>query len=206
MQAWNDEASIFAHLTGGGGARSHVACYADQVYPIFALSRFAAKHRDSAALQAALRCARRICKVMGPEGQWWWHYDHRTGDVIEGYPVYAIHQDAMGPMALRAIEDASGESFDDYIRRGLRWLESSPELNGGSLIDEPAQMLWRKVARREPMKATRYVQAACTKLHPRLRAPGVDVLFPAAAVDYEDRPYHWGWFLYAWAPVQDAQP
>jgi len=206
MQAWNDESSTFAHLTSEGSARSHVACYADQVYPIFALSRFAARHRDAASLQAALRCARHICKLMGADGQWWWHYDHRTGDVIEGYPVYAIHQDAMGPMALRAIADASGESFDDYIRRGLKWLEASPELHGGTLIDEPAQMLWRKVARREPMKATRYVQAACTKLHPKLRAPGVDVLFPAAVIDYEDRPYHWGWFLYAWAPAQDPRP
>ena len=206
LQAWSDEASLFAHVTGSGGARSHVACYADQVYPIFALSRFYAKHRDAAALQAALRCARRICKVMGADGQWWWHYDHRTGDVIEGYPVYAIHQDAMGPMALRAVADASGESFDAFIERGLKWLEASPELNGGTLIDEPAQMLWRKVARREPMKATRYVQAACTKLHPRFRAPGLNVLFPAAAVDHEDRPYHWGWFLYAWAPVQDPRP
>ena len=205
MQAWNPDAGIFAHTAGGGSARSHVACYADQVYPIFALSRFAAKHRDRAALDAAVRCARRICALQGSDGQWWWHYDHRTGDVVEGYPVYAIHQDAMGPMALRAVAEASGESFDEHIRRGLQWLEASPELQGGSLIDEPAQMLWRKVGRREPMKATRYVQAALTKVHPRLRAPGMDVIFPAAAIDFEDRPYHWGWFLYAWAPVQDAR-
>lgn len=205
MQAWNNQAEIFAHVGGSGGARSHVACYADQVYPIFALSRYAAAHGEAAALEAAVRCARRICALQGADGQWWWHYDHRTGAVVEGYPVYAIHQDAMGPMALRAVADASHESFDRHIERGLRWLEASPELNGGTLIDEPAQMLWRKVARREPMKATRYLQAACTKLHPKLRAPGVDVLFPAAVIDYEDRPYHWGWFLYAWAAVQDLR-
>lgn len=205
MQAWNDEASIFAHVTGGGSARSHVACYADQVYPIFALSRFAAKHRDSASLQAALRCARRICALQGAGGQWWWHYDQRTGGVIEGYPVYAIHQDAMGPMALRAVAEASGQCFDDPISRGLRWLETSPELDGGTLIDEPAQMLWRKVARREPLKATRYLRAACTMVHPTLRVPGIDMLFPPAVIDYEDRPYHWGWFLYAWAGTQDRR-
>jgi hypothetical protein len=206
MQAWNAKAGIFGHTAGGGSARSHVACYADQVYPIFALSRFAARYGDRSALDAAVRCARRICALQGAGGQWWWHYDHRTGDVVEGYPVYAIHQDAMGPMALRAVADAGGGNFDEPIRRGLQWLQAAPELAGGSLIDEPAQMLWRKVGRREPMKATRYVQAACTMLHPRLRAPGMDVIFPAAAIDFEDRPYHWGWFLYAWAPVQDARP
>jgi hypothetical protein len=206
LQAWNPRSDLFGHTAGGGGARSHVACFADQVYPIFALSRLAARHGDLAALDAAARCARRICALQGADGQWWWHYDHRTGDVIEGYPVYAIHQDAMGPMALRAVQDAGGGEFDSEIRKGLRWLETCPELQGGTLIDDDARMLWRKVARREPMKATRYVQAACTMLHPSLRAPGVDRIFPAVVIDYEDRPYHWGWFFYAWAANQDPRP
>jgi hypothetical protein len=205
MQAWNPRSTLFGHIAGGSSARSHVACFADQVYPIFALSRYAAKYGDHTALDAAARCGRRICALQGADGQWWWHYDHRTGDIIERYPVYAIHQDAMAPMALRALQDAGGEPFDAAIAKGVQWLETCPELHGGSLVDDEAQMLWRKVARREPMKATRYVQAACTKLHPRLRAPGVDVIFPAVVVDFEDRPYHWGWFLYAWAARQDAR-
>ena len=206
LKAWNPGAALFGHTAGGRGARSHVACFADQVYPIFALSRYAAAHADLPALDAAVRCARRICALQGDAGQWWWHYDHRTGNVIEGYPVYAIHQDAMAPMALRAATEASGEPFGDYIRRGVEWLEACPELNGGTLIDESAQMLWRKVARREPGKATRYIQAACAMLHPRVRMPGVDTLFPPGTIDYEDRPYHWGWFLYAWAEAQDPSP
>jgi hypothetical protein len=206
LEAWNPRSALFGHSAGGGGARSHVACFADQVYPIFALSRFAARHADLPALDAAARCARRICARQGAEGQWWWHYDHRTGEVIEGYPVYAIHQDAMAPMALRAVEEAGGGDFREFTGRGLGWLERSPELHGGSLFDAAAPMLWRKVARREPMKATRYLQAACTRLHPSLRAPGVDALFPATVIDFEDRPYHWGWFLYAWAERQDPRP
>ena len=206
LRAWNAESSLFAHTAGDHGARAHVTCFADQVYPIFALSRVAASQGDLAALDAAARCARRICALQGSAGQWWWHYDHRTGEIIEGYPVYAIHQDAMAPMALRAVQDAGGGQFENPIQRGLRWLEHSPELNDASLIDTSAQMVWRKVARREPLKATRFVQAACTALHPRLRAPGADTLFPAVAIDYEDRPYHWGWFLYAWAASQDARP
>ena len=124
---------------------------------------------------------------------------------MESYPVYAIHQDAMAPMALRALKDAGGGDFDACIDRGLQWLESAPELEGGSLVDERAQMVWRKVARREPLKVSRFVQAACSRVHPALRAPGLDALFPPVAIDREDRPYHWGWFLYAWAPLQDPR-
>ena len=107
------------------------------------------------ALDAAARCARHFCDVMGPAGQWWWHYDWRTGDVVEGYPVYAVHQDAMAPMALLAVEDAGGPSFAKEVALGLEWLRSSPELSGGSLVDDQAGLIWRKVARREPSKLAR---------------------------------------------------
>jgi hypothetical protein len=30
--------------------------------------------------------------------------------------------------------------------------------------------------------------------------PGLNLVFPPMTVDYEDRPYHPGWFLYAWPP------
>ena len=205
LSAWHPASGLFAHTAGGATRRSHIACFADQVYPIFALARCSAAYDDLAALEAAAGCGRRICNLQGDGGQWHWHYDPRTGDVVESYPVYAIHQDAMAPMALRALKDAGGGDFDANIDRGLRWLESAPELEGGSLIDETAQMVWRKVARREPLKVSRFVQAACTRVHPALRAPGLDALFPPVAIDREDRPYHWGWFLYAWAPVQDPR-
>ena len=45
--------------------------------------------------------------------------DVRTGRVIEGYPVYAIHQDAMGPMALFALEDACGVQHWDEVRHSV---------------------------------------------------------------------------------------
>ena len=71
-----------------------------------------------------------------------------------------------------------------------------PELEGGSLIDDGAGLIWRKVARREPGKLSALLQAAASRLHPRLRVPGLDLLFPPA-IDYEDRPYHLGWVLHA---------
>ncbi|HEX5633877.1 MAG TPA: hypothetical protein VFX50_11650, partial [Gemmatimonadales bacterium] len=89
--------------------------------------------------------------------------------------------------------------------QGLAWLAQAPELAGGSLVDTRAGMVWRKVARREPRKAARYLQAAAAHLRPGLRAPGLDRLFPPGAIDYEDRPYHWGWFLYAWAATSSAR-
>jgi hypothetical protein len=210
MASFNERSGLFPHVPGGAGLRAHVTCFADQVYPIHALSLYSAARQEPRALEMASQCARVICERQGDAGQWWWHYDVRTGSVIEGYPVYAIHQDAMAPMALLALGAAGGPVMDAHIERGLSWLAAAPELTGGSLIDPAARMVWRKVARREPGKASRYIQSAATRVLPSLRAPGLDRLFPPGEIDYEDRPYHYGWLLYAWAqpepPSSDYRP
>lgn len=199
LYAFDERSSLFVHVDGNGGFRSHVSCFADAVYPIHALSLYSALTGNRRALTVASRCAAHVCELQGRAGQWWWHYDCRTGAVVERYPVYAIHQDAMAPMALFALDAAGGPSFDRAVERGLAWLQSAPELAGGSLVDPDAGTIWRKVARREPHKAARYLQAGASALHPRLRVPALDTVFPPTAIDYEDRPYHWGWLLYAWA-------
>ncbi|MGE4092132.1 MAG: hypothetical protein AB7G75_14955 [Candidatus Binatia bacterium] len=207
MQSCPSPKNVFPHLLGDGksGLRSHVSCFADLVYPVHALAHYAAITNSEEAIASASHCAQVFCRQQGPEGQWWWHYHQQTGDVIEPYPVYAVHQDAMAPMALFALGDVTGHDFSSYIEKGLAWLTKAPELGDGSLIDEDMSIIWRKVARREPRKMTRALQTLASRLHPRLRTPGVNVLFPAGAVDYEDRPYHLGWLCYAWSPKRLAQ-
>ena len=198
--------SVFPHVLGGNhGLRDHVSCFADMVYPIQALSLHYRATGHKPSLEAALGAAQLICKRQGAAGQWWWHYDRRTGEVVEGYPVYAVHQDSMAPMALFAIQEASGRDFREPIARGLAWLASCPELRGGSLVDRAAGLVWRKVARREPAKLTRYAQAVASGLHPRLRLPLADSLFPPGTIDYEDRPYHLGWILHAFPADRAAR-
>jgi len=201
-------AGVFPHVLEGPGtaARRHVSCFADFVYPIQALSTYHKLTGDRAALDAALDASALVIRLQGREGQWWWHYDARTGDVIEPYPVYAVHQDSMAPMALHALEQASGRDLGEPVARGLEWLFSSPELRGASLIDDEAGLIWRKVARREPGKLARYLQAAASRVKPSLRVPGLDHVLPPRSIDFEDRPYHLGWVLYAWPPSANGRP
>jgi hypothetical protein len=193
-------ATLFPHLTDPEQTslvRRHVACFADQVYPIQALARYSRRFGDVEALHVAQSCADRICEVMGPAGQWWWHYDARTGDVIEGYPVYSVHQDSMAPMALLDLAAAGGDSHKAAIRSGLQWLGAPPEING-SLIDSDVQIIWRKVGRREPKKLVRGIRAVSTAARPGLRLRALDTVFPPVSVDEESRPYHLGWILRTW--------
>lgn len=190
---------IFPHTLGHPtGLRAHVSCFADLVYPIHALVHYHRATGSREALDVAHEAATALCRRQGPAGQWWWHYDLRTGRVVERYPVYAVHQHAMGPMALFAVEESAGAGFTDAIARGLRWLASAPELVGGALLDERADIVWRKVARRGPRKLARLLQAAASRVHPALRVPGLGVALPPRAIDFECRPYELGWLLYAW--------
>ena len=200
MESFDQRSELFPHWPAGArgkAMRAHVTCFADWVYPVQALAAYAAKMCDERAKDVAVRCAARMCGLQGRAGQWWCHYDVRTGQVFERYPVYAIHQDAMAPMTLFDLEDHCGVAHHDAIVKSMQWLASSPEING-SLIDSAEDVIWRKVARREPGKLVRTLQASASRLHSGLRVPGVGKLFPPGAIDFETRPYHMGWLLYAW--------
>lgn len=199
LAAFSHEAGVFPHRLRPDGRdwRDHVACFADQVYPIQALARHHAAFGSPAALAIANRCAEQICRVQGPAGQWWWHYDARTGAVTEGYPVYSVHQDAMGPMALLDLQEAGGDDHMDAVRLSLRWMALAPEV-GRSLIDEERLLIWRKVGRSDPRKLVRGMRIAASRLHPRLRLGLLGGVFPARRIDFECRPYHLGWVLHTW--------
>ncbi|XVX19274.1 hypothetical protein ACQP1U_13260 [Actinomycetota bacterium] len=180
-----------------GRLRAHVGCFADQVYPIQALARLAAAGRTD-LLEHSARCADRIVEPQGGQGQWWWHYDSRTGGVVEGFPVYSVHQHAMAPMCLFDLQEAGGPDHSRAVELGLSWLTTHPE-TVDELIDDRFDVVWRKVGRREgATKAARKLNAVTTSLKAGLRVPGLDRLLPPGPVDHECRPYELGWLLYAW--------
>ncbi len=208
------DSPLFPHATGPGLVpwyRSHVGCFADQTYPLQALARAHASGTaadgtsggDPAALAAAEACAQRICELQGDGGQWWWHYDARRGSVVEGFPVYSVHQHAMAPTALFDLTDAGGGDFGPAIRRGLRWMTEVPELAAVPSAAEPMILdelgvTWRKVFRGDPKKAVRAARGVTTRVAPGLRLAPLDRVFRPASVDRECRPYEFGWMLFAW--------
>jgi hypothetical protein len=199
---------LYPHLLAGrreAGWRGHVGSFADQVYPLQALARAAALTGDRYSLAAANRTAARICDLQGADGQWWWWYDARTGEVVERFPVYSVHQHAMAPMVLMDLFEAGGDDHRDEVALGLSWLWSPAEADL-ALIDAEAGLVWRKIGRREPRKAARALAAATTGVRPGWHLPGVDRLLPVGVVDHECRPYELGWLLYAWLGSPFSEP
>lgn len=200
---------IFPHVTGPGLVRPyrrHVACFADQVYPIQALARLHRSGPDRAALAAADACAAAICELQGEGGQWWWHYDARTDAVIEGYPVYTVHQHAMAPMALFDLAEAGGTDHLNAIVRGLNWITDPAELRAAPkpMILDEAGVTWRKVYRGDPRKIVRGLRTITTHRAPGLRVHAIDRIYRPRSIDRECRPYEFGWLLFTWLGVLDS--
>jgi hypothetical protein len=183
---------IFGHLFDRGSyvgiLRGRIGSFADQVYPIYALSKFAQAYDVPDAVRAAKQCAEAICSAQGPLGQWWWHYDSRTGRTLGKYPVYSVHQEAMGPMALFALSAVSNEDFSSPIYAGLDWIAGKNELNS-DMRDQAHNLIWRSFYQ---SKYRDYGNNVLGLLGGANSSKGLKI-------KYECRPYELGWLLYAFA-------
>jgi hypothetical protein len=192
IRANQGRAAAFGHLPGGrsllGLLRGRIGSFADQVYPIYAFSKFAEAFEFPEALEYATSCAELICRSQGPMGEWWWHYDSVTGKVTGKHPVYSVHQEAMAPMALFALSDATGRDFSQAIFTGLDWIAGDNEL-GLDMRDPANYVIWRCFYQSK-------AKAYCNEL---LNFAGLPSSSRGLKVRYECRPYELGWLLYAFA-------
>ena len=185
---------IFGHGNSHGLSavfRAKVGCFADQVYPIYALSKYFMVSGNAEALRIAAECGEAICRLQGDLGQWWWHYDAATGRVVGRYPVYSVHQDGMAPMALFELGRATGTDYGAPIHKGLAWIGGQNELDR-SMIDTDRAMVWRNIHR---PAAGKYMELASSALFGRNRRKTPSDL----RILYECWSYHLGWVLYAFA-------
>jgi hypothetical protein len=196
MKGNQGEYGFFGHMStresAAGRLRGRVGSFADQVYPIYAMSKFASAFNVEEPLCSALDCAGAICGAQGELGQWWWLYDSRTGSVSSRYPVYSVHQHGMAPMGLLAVEEALGQSFRPQIYKGLRWIYGFNELSA-DMQDSSHNVVWRCI--RPKSKQTKYWDTALSLIRPPKENDTVGPL----EILFEIRPYELGWLLYALA-------
>jgi hypothetical protein len=146
-------------------------------------------------LAAATDTVRAILGRQGTDGEWPWHYDVRSGDIIDPYPIFSVHQDGMGPMVLLDVGEQLGMNFQEPVERSLQWIFGANEIRT-SMIDSDSGLIWRGLRRKG---LSQYGLQASRLLHyykiPRL-AKLVNAA-PGFKIQYECRPYHLGWLLYA---------
>ncbi len=190
---------IFRHeakISLNGKFRGKIGSFADQVYPIYAFSLYSQQLQNEEALMIAKDCAIKICEHQGKQGQWMWHYNAETGNVVSKFPVYSVHQDAMAPFTLFAVQKATGINFEKYIYKGLDWLENNNELNV-NMIDWENNAVWRRIAQPNSKRKIKLI----------LSLFGINLKdnYNTLEVLYESWSYHLGWILFAFAGRIDTQ-
>jgi len=190
------ESGLFGHLSTHnsmvGFMRGRIGSFADQIYPIYAMAKFATAFHLKEPLEPALKCATTLCGTQGAMGQWWWLYGARTGKVLSRYPVYSVHQQGMGPMGFLALEEASGQSFKECIEKGLEWIYGRNEL-GRDMRDLSQDVIWRCIRPKS-------IQAKYWEIARNLfGSQKENVLAGEFKILFEDWPYELGWLLYAFA-------
>jgi hypothetical protein len=186
---------VYGHLSRNkswsGYVRGRIGSFADQVYPTIAFARLSQALQDEKARQMVLRTAEKMCELQAPLGEWSWHYDSVSGKVVSRYPIYSVHQHAMGPMMLFAASEATGRDFSDAIYKGLAWISGKNELRR-DFVEPSLGLVWRCIYL-DFVNA--YSDAAMRFL--RIRTGTVDAR--RLQVRHECRPYELGWLLYAFA-------
>ena len=186
---------IFGHQAQTGGLtgmfRGRLGSFADQVYPIYAFAWAAKAFQFGEALNISNACAGAICRAQGSLGQWWWHYDSKSGSAVGRYPVYSVHQHGMGPLALFALEDTARKDFTRQIYLGLEWIYGHNELRA-DMRDASASVIWRCI---RPAKSRRYLDQTLSLLMMGTREQPPRNLH----ILHECWPYELGWLLYAFA-------
>ena len=190
----------------GALLRSELGFFDAQVYGIVACIARDAAVGDPEALEAARVVGERLLAHQHSLGQWGWHYNTRTGALVDLYPVYSVHQDGMAPMALLPLERVVSLPTTPAVARGVAWLFGRNELRE-RLVDEERGVIWRSIRRRWPARRVVYPLKAASllglggglDLGARLADPGW------LEVDRECRPYHLGFCLHALAELA-AQP
>jgi hypothetical protein len=199
-------ADLFRPTARPSGVRStlihNVTSFAAQVYP---LHGFATYHRltGEPPPPALARVAGRIVDAQGPLGQWWWLYSTKTRAVLEGYPVYSVHQDGMAFMALLPVEALGVGAYRAPLALGLDWLTDRNELST-DLVRRDPPFIFRNIQRAGSDADAMFgiSRGNLASVVARSLRPGADrtVADPdELEVLRECRPYHLGWLLHAFA-------
>ena len=191
---------LFRHF-GHPGRRRRYPNFATQIYSVLALAVAGRHELDERALPAARTTADLLLELQLPDGGWPWLFDAERGTVVERYEVYSVHQDAMAPMALFELSEATGDArYRDAAVRGLHWIHGHNELNA-NMIDRENGMVLRSIRRR---RGPDRLWLAAKTVASLAGLPPTGSTARLTELNRTDRPYHFGWVLEAWCGREDA--
>ncbi len=183
---------------------SRITSFASQVYPLLGLASLYALRGETPS-PALRQTAEHLVEAQGSLGQWWWLYAPSDATVLEGYPVYSVHQDGMAFMGLVPVERLGEGSYREALTLGVEWLDGRNELSL-SLVEEQPPFICRNIQRAgsdadAPFGISRsnFYRTVARSLRPGSTGDQTVAAPEELEPLRECRSYHLGWLLYAHA-------
>ncbi len=182
------------------GPRRRFPNFATQIYGVLALSQLARLRDDAEAREAGRAVGDRLLALQLPDGGWPWIYDAQRGTIVEPYELYSVHQDAMAPMGLHGLTEATEDlRYRAAAVYGLDWIWGRNDLEV-EMLDREAGIIYRSIRRRERVERAYLYSRTATSL---VKPPKLKDARKTLEVNRTDRPYHLGWILEAWVGKED---
>jgi hypothetical protein len=201
--------TLLTHFRGSGalfrdsgrGSRRYFATFATQVYAALSLYQFGELSDDSAAIEAANSCVRKLIALQGPLGEWPWFYLPDQTRVLDPYEVYSVHQHGMAPALLHHAVRHGVPGARHAIVKGFQWLFGENRLGQTMFVPE-LQLIYRSQARRGLLgrREARLARSVATALS----VGDVWSAKPASLrLTQEMRSYEFGWLLWSFGDRTD---
>lgn len=188
LEARAERSGLFtdAHRRIGGGLGTIGA----QFHAIVALWKASSSDSGDPASEIMARSADRLVSLQRSDGAWPGVVDPRRGEAAEVYPVFAVNQLALAPMALRHIVDPDSSSVD----LGIAWARGGNALGFDLVHPKEARIDHGIVPRRHVGSLLRGVGKATRLIRGEPRDLDPEDLILDPHVSAEDL----GWLLEAW--------
>jgi predicted glycosyltransferase len=176
--------------------RAGIVSFGALVYYLRALHEVAGALDDAAAAERFIAGVSRLLQLQGPQGEWPWMLDPRSGRIIDPYPVFGVHQDSMAMLFLLPAIERGLTQARAAVHRSLDWSLGANELSRPMYEWKPFFFPYRSIERVEALpRLRRYLRALPGSGNRR----GETWRASRVRVNDECRSYHPGWILYVWS-------
>ena len=176
--------------------RRGLVSFGSLTYFLRAADEYARTFHDRAASELFERGVTHVLALQDERGEWPWMIDARSGQVVDRYPIFTVHQDGMAMLFLRPAADQGLPGAEDAILRSVAWGFGANELGADVYPEEPIEF-FRSIERAESApRLRRYLRYVAAPARSRTRGPAE---LSRLWLNRETRSYHVGWLLYSWA-------
>jgi hypothetical protein len=188
-------------LDAPSGLRRRFASFASQIYLSIACFHYGEFAGDSSAVRMATTCVRHLINVQGPQGEWPWFFDAKSGRVLDFYEVYSVHQYGMAPALLEWAERYDVHGAREALVKGFKWVLGENQLGRPMLVPELSLSIRSQIRKDELTTKTprvlRAVKNACLG-----HASGL-IDSSGVGLRLECRSYELGWILWSFGRRSD---